>query len=171
MAAWFTFGGGGEGREERALNSCLPLNLQGHPSVSSLTVSDHRFANLQWVSSTVVLWSKLDVALKMWGVGCSPCRLLKLWRGWWVWKAICSVHSSEARPLESLSSSWQRARWTCPHCFSKTLLSYRLSPFVQTKCSSLISGVFGVILKVRKMLQLAYQFGIYILHPCNFDNA
>lgn len=170
MVAWFTWGGGGwcEGREERRFCKFhfLPLKLQGSYCVSLLTVSDHHFANIQWLSSTVVFCLKVDVALKMWGAVFSSFRLLKVLRGWWLWKATCSMHGSESRPPESLSSSKKWARWTS-HSSSKTQFSYCLSHFMQAKCRSLISGVLGLILKIRKMYCYNKHISsvIYTLHP------
>lgn len=49
--------------------------------MSLLTVSAHHFANIQWISSTVILCLKVDVALKMWGEVFSLSGLLKFLRG------------------------------------------------------------------------------------------
>lgn len=143
---WFTFGGGGEDKEEIhvAENSFFWFWIY-EDTIVYLFLLPLIFLPLKFNGFLLLLYC-IWRWMWFWWCGEKFLVLLGSWSYWWMWKASGSMHRGMAsrKPLFE-----QRVRCPCPHSSSKTQQGCWVFHFVQAKCRSLFSGVLGFILNIR----------------------
>lgn len=145
---WFTFGGGGEDREEIHVAENFFFSFWIcefiHYCMSLLTASDH-FASIQWISSTIVLCLKENVALMVWEEVFSISELLKLLMGVESKWFNAQFRGMASRKPLCLNNKWGIILMALQRCSRAAVFQ-----FVQAKCRFLISGILEFILYIRK---------------------